>query len=205
MGGDVMALVIVPQAVSRQPFLPQQAVDEGGLAYAGGTHEGNGPALCDIRHDLPVAVRLHGGSGQNRHVHGDGRYFRLLSGNIFAQVRFRQQHHRVGSAFPCDRQIALQPPQVEIVVQAHAQKHGVDVGGHHLFRLGGACRLAYKQTFAGQHLMNDGGVWVGTVGHHIVPHGGVIGYGLRVKLKPAGNQRVLLARDSADAIHTFFL
>ena len=152
-----------------------------------------------------VAVRLHGGDGENCRTHGDGRHFRLFLGNIRTKVRFCQQYHRVGSAFPCDGEIALQPPQVEIVVQAHAQKHGVDVGGHHLFRLGSARRPAHKHAFAGKHLMDDGGIRVSAVGQHIIAHGGVIGHSLGVELKPAGHKSVLLAHGGAEPVQPLFL
>lgn len=62
VGGGVAALVVVPEAAGILPVLAQQPVDEGGLAYAGGTYEGNCLSLGDIRQYLVIAVQRHGRS-----------------------------------------------------------------------------------------------------------------------------------------------
>ena len=53
--------------------------------------------------------------------------------------------------------------------------------------------------------MDDGSNRVSTADHHIVTYGGVIGRGLGVELKLAGNKRILFAHDGADPIHPLFL
>ena len=54
-------------------------------------------------------------------------------------------------------------------------------------------------------MMDDGGIRIGTAGHHIVAYGWVIRRGLRIELEFAGNQSVLLALDGTDAIDALFL
>ena len=53
--------------------------------------------------------------------------------------------------------------------------------------------------------MDDGSIRVSADDHHIVAYGGVIGRGLRIELKLAGNKSILFAHDGADPIHTLFL
>ena len=78
------------------------------------------------------------------------------------------------------------------------------IGGYHLFHFGSACRPAHKEASAGQHLMDDSSIGIGIADHHIVAYGGVIGRGLRVELKLAGNQSVLFAHAGTDTVPPLF-
>ena len=51
----------------------------------------------------------------------------------------------------------------------------------------------------------DFNIGIGIADHHIVAYGGVIGRGLRIELKLAGNQSVLFAHAGADTVKPLFL
>ena len=53
--------------------------------------------------------------------------------------------------------------------------------------------------------MDDDSIRIGTADHHIVAYGGIIGQGLRIKLKLAGNKSILFTHAGTDTIHPLFL
>ena len=73
---------------------------------------------------------------------------------VGAHVRLVEDEHRGGAAVPDGHEVPLDPPQVEVVVEAAHDKHGVDVGGDELpaGRLAG--RLAREAVAARQHRLD---------------------------------------------------
>ena len=65
-----------------------------------------------------------------------------VSRRIVDEVRLVQHDDRRGAALPRDDQVALDPPRIEIAVEAADEKHDVDVGGDDLFFGGIAGRAA---------------------------------------------------------------
>ena len=55
--------------------------------------------------------------------------------DVWGEVGFRQHHDRLSAAFPGGRDVPLEPPQAEVVVEAGEQESRVDVRRQHL--LGG--------------------------------------------------------------------
>ena len=74
---------------------------------------------------------------------------------LFAEVRFSQDNNRNGAAVPGDCQVAFQSAQVEIMIQGHADKQGVDIGGDDLPMNGGAGRFAPEHRLTWQDMPND--------------------------------------------------
>ena len=82
------------------PVLAQQPVDEGGLAYAGGTYEGNCLSLGDIRQYLVIAVQRHGRSDKYICPDSDAGGLGGLYCGIIAKVGLGKHHYGQGTAFP---------------------------------------------------------------------------------------------------------
>ena len=96
VGGGVAAFVVVPEAAGILPVLAQQPVDEGGLAYAGGTYEGNCLSLGDIRKYLVIAVQRHGRSDKYICPDSDAGGLGGLYCGIIAKVGLGKHHYGQG-------------------------------------------------------------------------------------------------------------
>jgi len=130
--GRVPALAVGAELPDRHQLLAGQPVDERRLADARRAERGDRAALHEIG-----AKRLRSVTGHVRDgVDGDADRNRLdlehRRFDVRAQVGFRQHDHRRRAALPPEGQVPLQPPDVEVAVQARGQEHGVDVRGDDL-------------------------------------------------------------------------
>ena len=75
---------------------------------------------------------------------------------VVAQVELVEDHHRPRAAAVRKRQVALEPPRVEVGVEAHHQEGEVDVRGHHLLARHLAGGLAADELALARHDRVDG-------------------------------------------------
>ena len=154
MGGGVPAVrVSLADVLGGHPLGAGQRIDQGGLADARRAQQHRGPAgrqeVAELRQPLAGAHRHR----QHRRPGGDGEDLGGQALDVVAGVGLGQQEHRPRPALQRGGQVAFQPARVEIGVQRGRQQGHVDVGGHHLHRLGGAGGHAGEGRGAGQ----DGG------------------------------------------------
>jgi uncharacterized protein len=69
---------------------------------------------------------------------------------IVGDVRLVEHDHRTGAALPCDDEITLDAPRIEIPVETAYQKHRIDVRGDHLFFGWIPCRTPREAAAARQ-------------------------------------------------------
>ena len=86
---------------------------------------------------------------------GDCRRFGQPRGHVGAQVALIQYDHGVGAALHAQRQVALQPAEVEIAIQPADQENQVDIGGDGLLIFPPSGRAAGEQGAARQHGFDD--------------------------------------------------
>ena len=79
----------------------------------------------------------------------------IRAGQIRAEVALIQHHHGVGAAFGRQRQVAFQPPKVEIAIQPADQEHQVDIGRDRLLVFPPPGRAPREQRAARQHRFHD--------------------------------------------------
>ena len=125
---------------------------------------------------------------------------------VWAQVGFCQNHHRACPAVPGKGQVALQPPEIKISVERHADKYRVNVGGNHLLRAACPCCFADKEAHSRQNSVYDGAALLQiAVDHHKIAHGGKVRGAVCLIPQPAGHLRQLLAPFTDQAIDAFLL
>lgn len=169
--------VVVAQTAGGLRFLAQQAVHQGGFSHAGGADKRHGSARGQVRQKglYPVRPRRAGKQHirtRRRLLHG-GDLFRRVG----AQIGFRQNDHRRGPAVPRGGQIPFQPPEVEIMVECHAQEQNIHIGCHRLLLPARSRRpCSSSRLFRGKYLMDHGLVPPSfQFRQHIIAHNGIIG------------------------------
>src|ERR671923_995259 len=123
---------VTPQVAGRERLLAEQLVDERRLADARRAEQRSGAVALEVRAELVdpgpghAADRVHGDADRDQLDLGD----RLL--DVVAEVRLREDDDGIGAALPRRREVALEPAQVEVPVEAGDDEDRVDVGGEHL-------------------------------------------------------------------------
>ena len=84
---------------------------------------------------------------QHRHADRDSLHREHLLRQLGGEVRLREHDHRLGAAFPCEHEIALESSDAEVRVEPVQQKRRVDVGREHL-RLRAAEHLLARERRA---------------------------------------------------------
>ena len=142
------------------------------------------PEIGVERLDALAALRAHGVDGRAR---GDRLDLGACIGaDVVDEVGLVEDDDRPRAAVPGGREVALDAPQVEVVVEAADQEDRVDVGGDDLLLGGLAGDLAREPAAAGEegldgalvvgarprrdgHPVADGGEAVATVGQVAQP------------------------------------
>ena len=195
MRGRVPALaVVLADLLGREQLLAGERVHERRLADARGAEERDRPPGREVRADELEAVA---GDARDR-VHGDAERDRLdlehAQLELGAEVGLRQDDHGLGAALPGGREVALEPPHVEVLVQRHEQEDGVDVRREHLLLRGGQRDLARERRPARQDGVDRRRSLVGSGGDgHPVADGGQVAGPGRLVREPAGHVGAQLA------------
>ncbi len=119
---------------------------------------------------------------------------------ILDEVGLVQDDNRRGATLPRHDEVALDPPRVEIAVEAADQKHDVDVGGDDLFLRGVAGGATREAAEARQHGMDARVAVSDGLDDHPVADGGKIRAGFGAMAKTSRHAREQFAFGRADAI-----
>ncbi len=205
------ARVVVADRGGRLAFLAEQGVDQRGLADAGrAEHDRRSPGpqvLAEVR-DVVAGQRAQDDDG---HAGGDAPDGDEPPLQVVGDVGLVEDDDRVHAARPGDREIALQPAQVEVVVEARDDERHVDVGCDDLLvgevtgaapaRVRGAAherRLARQDRGDDRRIVGPG-LGAGGFERHPVPDGRVVRRGESVIAEAAGHdRRAVVAVRTAD-------
>ena len=201
VGGGVAPTVVAgPDFLGGLDLGPEQPVQQRRLPHSRGADERHGPAGPQPRlESLEPTPRL-GAQGHDAGRGGQRLHLGDSGGHVRAQVGLREDEHRLRAAVPGQHQRPLQPPQVEVAVEARHQEQGVDVGGEDLLvrRLSG--RLPRQPAAPRQHGVKGGPLLTGTGrGDHPVPHHRKVRRPRRLVAEAARNLGQQLALGRADA------
>jgi hypothetical protein len=116
-----------PAAASprRWRALCRAAVDHG---RHGRSEEGDRPARDEIGNETVQSPFGQGPDGHDRNPRRDGRGPGKNVREVLPEVGLVEDDDRAGPAGPGGRQVALDPPKVEIAVEPADEEDGVDVG-----------------------------------------------------------------------------
>ena len=129
MGRRVAAArVVVADGGGRLALLAEQRVDQGGLADAGRAEHDRGPAGAQVLAEVRDVVAGQGAEDDDGHAGGDGLDRDEPALEVVGDVGLVEDDDRADAARPGDGQVALQPAQVEVVVEARDDEGDVDVG-----------------------------------------------------------------------------
>ena len=126
--GPVPAAAVGPERGCLQRLPPEEPVRERRLPHARGAEQRDRPTGAQIRLQRiepltgDVADRVHGNAERDRL----GLCDPLL--DVTGQIALRQHDNRLRAVFPRRGQVPLEPPHLEVAVQARDQEHTVDVG-----------------------------------------------------------------------------
>ena len=128
----VAAAAILAHVLRGQPLLADQPVDQGRLTRARQAQQRHRAAVRE--HRIERVHALAGGCAERDHVGAEGDRLGLqhVARRVVAEVGLRQQDHGPRAALPAQRQVALQPPQAEPLVERVHQQHDIDVRRNHL-------------------------------------------------------------------------
>ena len=116
--GRVPAALVVGTDLVRCLALPaQERVDEGRLADARRAEQGDRLARLEQGRQRLDADAVAGADGAHGHARRDCRHLGDAAGNVRAQVGLVEHDDRLGAARPGQGQVALEPAQVEVVVE----------------------------------------------------------------------------------------
>jgi hypothetical protein len=125
--GVAAAAVPVPDFLRAQQLVSHEAVDDRRLPHPGGSQQRTGSADGQVTTQRRERFRP---SGRDR-VDIDCRRERTdlieLDLRIVDQVDLVQHDHRRRATLPRDQQVALEPPWIEVVIEAPDQEHRLDV------------------------------------------------------------------------------
>jgi hypothetical protein len=152
--------VVLADGCGGEEFLPREGVGERRLSDAGRPQQGDRAAGGEVgAHRLdPVACGC--GDRVDGHAEGDRLDLQRAQLPLGAEVGLRQQDDRLRAALPRGREVALEPAQVEVLVQRHDQEDGVDVRGQHLLLRGVQRDLARELRGAREDVVDGGRVFV---------------------------------------------
>lgn len=105
-----------------------------------------GQSCVDSGKDIDRGDHAHGLRGR------DGLASRDLGRKLGVGAGLCQQHDHRDLCICTHRQVALEPTQVEIAIEAHHDKHEVEVGGDHLLACARASSRPPELGFAGEAL-----------------------------------------------------
>ena len=127
-------------SAGRLAVLAEERVDQRRLADAGRAQDRGGRARPEVR---PQLVEPLAGPRRDRDRR-DARRDRVdrdeAAVDVVGQVGLVEDDDRGDLARPRDREVALDPAQVEVVVEPGDEQGDVDVGGHDLLVVEAACR-----------------------------------------------------------------
>ena len=133
VGRGVSAALVGRAHLARLLLLAaEEPVDQGGLADTGGAQERHRAAGREPRHEGFQPLARLGRGHEHRHAGGDPLDLAAAGIDVGAQVGLVEQHDREGPALPGEDERPLDPPGVEVPVEAHHQEDRVHVGGQHL-------------------------------------------------------------------------
>ena len=125
------------------------------LADAGGAQERDRAAGREPRHERLQPLARLGRDREHRDAGGDGLDLGAAGVEVRAQVGLVEQHDREGPALPGEDERPLDPPRVEVPVEAHHEEDGVHVGGQHLGHRAVPGRAADEGGAPGQQGLDD--------------------------------------------------
>src|SRR6185503_2562063 len=114
-------------------LLPADIIDESRLSDAGRAEQDRGASGAQARPQRIHALTSDAANREDGHAR-DALVDRCdCTRNVIAQVSFCEQHSRFGPAFMREREITLDPPQIQLPRKPGDNKCVVDVRGQDLF------------------------------------------------------------------------
>src|SRR6266511_5571715 len=134
VSGRVPAAAVLSDLLRLELLAPEQPVDQARLADARGSEQDDGAARGQMGPKLVDPLAGHGADGVDGDAERDSLDLGDEQGALFdrAQVGLVQNNRGLGAAFPRGRQVALDPPDVQVAVERGYEEDRVDVGGEHL-------------------------------------------------------------------------
>ena len=124
--------VVLPDVLHGRPGVAGERVEERRLADARRPDERDRRAGLDPLPDRVDAAAVDGRGRHDRHADRDLADLRHEAVEILGEVRLGQHDDRLGAALPGDREVALEAPQVEVLVERRDDEDDVDVRRHDL-------------------------------------------------------------------------
>ena len=189
----VPALAVgLPDLPDCQQLLAEQRVHERRLPDPRRAEQGDRLSRLQVGADDVEPVSRQAGDRVHWHAERDRLDLEHLQLDILGEVGLRQHDHGLRTAFPRQRQIALQPAQVQILVQRAEQEDGVDVRCDDLLLRRRPGDLARERRPSRQHGLDRPGLLERAVsdGHPVADRREVAEAVGLVERRPAGSARI---------------
>ena len=126
------ALVVVAGLAHELALLAEEPVDDGRLADAGRSQEGDRPPWLEVGLERLAPEPGHGAGDLDGHADGDLGDPLEDGLEVLPQVRLAEHDHGLRAARPGRAEVALQAAHVEVAGERLDDEDGVHVGGHDL-------------------------------------------------------------------------
>ena len=196
----VPAAPVVADLGDRLHVLTAKTVDERRLPHSGGAEQSNRAIAREIRTELVDALAGQPAGDVDGNADRHSRHRGQCRLHVVAEVSLGEHDDRLRARVPNGRQIALEPPGVEIAVEAGDQEDDIDVRAEHLLLDGEPRGLPRDRGPARQDSVDDrsGSVVVRADDDPVAGHGQAAVS--RLVVEPSGRLRGQIACLGADDI-----
>ena len=128
----VAPLAVVADLARLEELLAEERVDERRLADSGGAEQSSRDARTEVRAERVESCARHVRDRNDGNTERDGLDLRDHCVDVVGEIGLGEDEHRLRSALPREREVALEAPEVHVLVDRGDDEHDVDVGGEHL-------------------------------------------------------------------------